>query len=83
MNNGRMNGGMMEMTPDMQFPPNWTVYFTVKDIKDAVAKVKKLDGKVYMQKDLDEVGKIAMIADPTGASFMIIEMSVPPQEWEE
>ena len=83
MNRGRMNGGMMQITEEMMgMPPSWAVYFTVKDMDTAVAKVKELGGQVHMQKDVT-VGKIAMIADPAGASFMLIQMSMTPQEWTE
>lgn len=82
-NNGRMNGGMMAITEEMMgMPPSWVVYFTVKDMNESVAKVKELGGQVYMQKDIG-VGKIAMIADPAGASIMLIQMSMPPTQWEE
>ncbi|MEK7572153.1 MAG: VOC family protein [Patescibacteria group bacterium] len=82
LNNGRMNGGMMEITDEMMgMPPSWVVYFTVKDMETSVSKVKELGGQVHMQRDI-AVGKIAMIADPAGASFMLIEMSMPPTEWE-
>lgn len=83
LNNGRKNGGMMQITPDMgNFPPNWTVYFTVKNMEESVAQVKAMGGQVYMQRDVS-VGKIAMIAEPTGAPCMLIEMNVKPDEWEE
>ncbi len=82
-NNGRANGGMMSITPEMgSMPPNWTVYFTVKNRDDALVKVKELGGQVYMTKDLP-IGKLAMIADPTGATSIIIEMAMPPDEWKE
>lgn len=84
-NNGRMNGGMYEMTPDMEqagMTPKWEVYFSVKDIDETITKIKELGGEVYMQKDVT-VGKIAMVADPAHASFMLIQMNVPPDEWKE
>lgn len=82
-NNGRMNGGMMQITNEMMgMLPMWVVYFTVKNIADSVEKVKELGGQVHMQKDIS-VGKIAMVADPAGASFMLLELSVPPAEWKE
>lgn len=83
-NNGRMNGGIMELTPEMgNMPPNWTVYFTVEDLNGTLERVKELGGSVYMEPKEIGPGKIAMIAEPTGAAFMIIEMSVPPEEWPE
>jgi predicted enzyme related to lactoylglutathione lyase len=82
-NNSRRNGGMMAITPEMgNFPPNWTVYFTVKNMDESLAKVKELGGQVFMQKDIS-VGKIGMIAEPTGATCILIEMNVEPEHWEE
>ena len=82
-NNGRNNGGVVQLTPEMKgFPPNWTVYFTVKNLDESMTKVKELGGKVHMHMPIS-IGKIAMIADPTGAGMMLIEMSVTPDEWNE
>jgi uncharacterized protein len=82
-NNGRPKGGMYAMDEDMiahGMTPNWTVYFTVKNMGEAVTKIKELGGFVYMQKNIS-VGKIAMVADPAHTHFMILELSAPPQEW--
>lgn len=82
-NNGRMNGGMMELTPEMAgMPPMWMTYFTVASIDSAIAKTNELGGQVHMTKDVPQ-GKLAMLADPTGASFFVIELSVPADEWVE
>lgn len=81
-NNGRANGGIFKITEQMaQMPAMWMVYFTVVNLAESVGKVKELGGKVYMdQKDIS-VGKIATVADPTGAGMILIEMSVKPEEW--
>lgn len=82
-NNGRKNGGIMQLTPEMQgMPASWVVYFTVKSVDETVAKIKQLGGQVWMTLDIT-LGKIAMVADTAGAGFMIIEMNVKPDEWEE
>ncbi len=83
-NNGRMNGGMMMNTPDIgEMPPAWNVYFTVASIEDAIRSVNARGGSVLMQPTSMESGTFSVIADPAGAVFSIIEMSVPPDEWEE
>lgn len=83
LNNGRMNGGMMAITPEMMgMVPCWMVYFTVKNVDESVAKVKDLGGTVHMTRDIG-VGKIAAIADPANTNFILIEMSVPPQDWQD
>jgi predicted enzyme related to lactoylglutathione lyase len=83
-NNGRANGGMFAITPEMgEMPPFWTVYFTVKNLTESLEQVKKLGGQIHMGPKEIAVGKIAMIADPAGASFMIMEMSIEPDQWVE
>ncbi|MCA9371467.1 VOC family protein [Candidatus Woesebacteria bacterium] len=83
-NKGRMNGGMMEITDDMKGAvPMWVVYFTVEDVEKSVAMVKEMGGTVHMGPKEMSVGKITMIADPTDASCMLMEMSVAPEEWVE
>lgn len=82
LNNGRMNGGIFALTPEMaEMPPCWVVYFTVENLEQAVEKVTDLGGKIYMPPKIISAGKIAMVADPTGASFMLIEMNETPTEW--
>lgn len=81
MNKGRMNGGMMAITPEMSpMPPMWMVYFTVNSIDETSKRVLELGGQVHMTRDVAQ-GTIAMITDPAGAAFMVIAMSVTPDEW--
>jgi predicted enzyme related to lactoylglutathione lyase len=83
-NNGRNNGGIFEITEEMnKMPPMWMVYFTVKNLAESVAKAKELGGHVWMDTKDIGVGKIATISDPAGAGFIIMEMSMPPEEWTE
>lgn len=82
-NNGRSNGGMMPITPEMMgMPPCWMVYFTVADIEASVKRAAELGGSVHLPPMKVGVGTIAMIAEPAGASFMLIQMSVTPDHWE-
>ncbi len=83
-NNGRSNGGIFALTPEMEaMPPNWTVYFTVKNLDESVKKTKVLGGTICMPSKNISIGKIAMVADPAGATIMLLEMSIPPTEWTE
>lgn len=85
LNNGRMNGGMMKITPEMKgMPPKWMTYFTVQNADETAKRVEELGGKVWMVKAI-EVGKIVVIQDPAGANFVGIELSPEsaPQEWVE
>ncbi len=80
-NNGRPNGGIMQITEEMApMPPMWMVYFTIEDAAATIDKVAQLGGKVHMTKEVPQ-GTIVMIADPSGASFIGIDLSVPAQEW--
>ncbi len=75
-NKGRPNGGMMALTPEMgPMPPFWMVYFAVEDIDATAAKATELGGVVHNGPfDIGEVGRIAIIADPQGATFTAIQM---------
>lgn len=80
-NNGRPNGGIMQITAEMApMPPMWMVYFTIDNAETTIQKVKELGGMVHMTRDLPQ-GTIVMIADPSGASFIGIKLNVPAQEW--
>jgi predicted enzyme related to lactoylglutathione lyase len=72
---GRTIGGMMPMgdTYPASVPPHWLTYFAVADCDRAVAAVAAVGGKVVMPaKDIDQ-GRMAVIADPGGATFAIIK----------
>jgi len=67
----RRVGGLFERTPEMAaqgVPPNWMGYISVEDIDQAAARVRELGGKVVMgPMEVPGQGKMATIADPTGA----------------
>ena len=75
----RMNGGMMQIQPDWgEVPPNWTVYFAVANCDGTAAKVTELGGRVIMPpSDIPNTGRFAIIQDPQGAVFQIIQMLNP------
>lgn len=78
-NAGEMNGGMIEMNEQWgDAPPHWMVYFTVEDADAAVEKVKSLGGGVCVPPFDVEVGRIAVVNDPNGGAFSIIQMNAPP-----
>ena len=79
VNNGRMNGGIMQITEQMgDMPPTWTVYFAVADIDATVEKAKALGGNVLMPiTDAGEVGRFTLIADPAGAVSSFIQGNNP------
>ena len=70
--NGRsVAGGMQALPPNV--PPHWATYFNVADVKAAIEKVKKLAGQVLMGPQDTPQGPFAVIRDPQGAVFQIIQ----------
>ncbi len=68
----------MLMMPDMvpaEVPAHWGPYFTVADCAAAEKKALELGGKVLRPTAEIEIGKFAVIADPTGAAFNLMEFS--------
>jgi len=64
-------GGMMEV---QDVPPYWGIYFQVADAVATAAKAKELGGQVMMGPDkAGGVGTIAVLLDPQGAAFGIIQ----------
>ena len=78
---GRGIAGMMEITPEMNadgVPPNWSTVFTVADTDETVRRAEELGGKALMPgKDLPEIGRLAVLQDPAGAVFQVLQ---PPPE---
>jgi predicted enzyme related to lactoylglutathione lyase len=55
-------------------PPNWLTYFAVTDSDTTVAKAKELGGTAIMPGMDTDQGRIAVLADPHGAVFAVIQM---------
>jgi uncharacterized protein len=75
MNDGRSNGGMMDVTgmaPD-GVPACWASYFLVDDCDAVVDATKANRGSVIMEPMDSEVGRMATVADPFGAVFTVIK----------
>jgi hypothetical protein len=75
MNNGRSNGGMMDVTgmaPD-GVPAYWASYFVTDDCDAVVEAAKANGGSVVMEPMDSEVGRMATVADPFGAVFTVIK----------
>lgn len=70
--------GMLKIQPEMgEMPPNWTMYLQVDDIEATLAKVESLGGKaVTPAMEVAGVGRFAVISDPTGGHFMVIELQL-------
>ncbi len=69
-------GGLMARQ-DEAFPPHWHVYFVVDDAAQAASKVGDLGGKVQYGPFPTPMGIQAVIEDPRGAMFSILQAN----EW--
>lgn len=69
-------GGMMTMCSEMPGGPHWLPYFRVEDTDGTVERVGELGGIVANPPmDIPKVGRIAMFADPQGATFAVIQVA--------
>ncbi len=79
-NGDRMAGGMMEIQKEWgPVPPHWLVYFAVDDCNAATENVRSNGGQVHSgPRDIPEVGRFSILADPQRAAFAVIELVNPP-----
>lgn len=71
-------GGIMPMQAEWFDPltPDWWIFIRVPDVDDCVAKAKELGGSNPVPAyAVPEVGKMAMLADPTGAKFYVVQLN--------
>jgi uncharacterized protein len=65
--------GLMRL-PDDSIPPQWQPYVAVGDPDATTAKAQGLGGSTLVEPmDVPEVGRIAVLRDPQGATFGIIK----------
>jgi predicted enzyme related to lactoylglutathione lyase len=71
--NGETVAGMMDSAGFLpeQVPSHWAVYFSVPDTDEALAKVVELGGSVIRPAEDTPFGRIADVADSTGAMFKL------------
>jgi predicted enzyme related to lactoylglutathione lyase len=72
---GRDTGGCFELTPQMKeqgVPPHWMLYIAAASADETAAKAAEAGGKVVVPAfDVTEVGRMAVLQDPTGAMFSL------------
>jgi len=74
----RLNGGLLPWREEMgDVPPSWSCYFAVADCDAALEKIASLGGAKYMGPADVEAGRFAVVADPQGAVFNVIEVKSP------
>ena len=54
-------------------PSHWAVYFRVDDTDAAIARALELGGSVVQPAEDTPYGRLAVLADPTGARFRIVD----------
>lgn len=79
-------GGVLQLTPEMTSGgarPAWVGYITVDDVDKMVASITADGGQVHMPaRDMEGVGRMAMVSDPQGAMFYVMKPA-PPEGREE
>lgn len=72
---GKTFGGMMTLPAEAKAagaPSHWLGYVTVPDVDVSFAQAKRLGANGYMDPmDIPDVGRMAVIADPQGASMCL------------
>ena len=70
-------GGIVSMEgPDFEgVPPHWVVYISVDDVDEKARQAEALGGKIFRPPaDIPGIGRVAVIADPEGATFCIFKL---------
>lgn len=79
---GKSAGGILPLTEEMQqhgARPTWLGYLYADDVDASVAAIERDGGKTYMAAfDIPNIGRVAMVADPSGAPFYIMK-PIPPE----
>jgi uncharacterized protein len=72
-------GGLMRIGSDMpaDVPPHWQVYFAVENADQAIDKVNSAGGTTVFGPLEIPVAKLAVLVDPQGANFAILEPRYP------
>lgn len=80
---GDMVAGLMNMPDDVgAMPPFWMIYFAVDDADKAAAAIEAAGGRIHRAPaDIPGTGRFAVVGDPQGAGFGILELEpMPGQE---
>ena len=78
---GRAAGAGYTLMPEMRthgVPPHWAIYIAVANADEAVAKATQAGGKIIKDAfDVFDIGRMAVIQDPTGAVFHVWQEKRP------
>ncbi len=74
-----MVGGLMEL-PAPGIPPGWIGYIGVDDVDGYTARAAEAGASVHVPpRDIPQVGRFSMVADPQGAMFYLFKaLNAPP-----
>lgn len=72
---GEVVAGMMTMPVEMgdEVPPHWSVYFAVEDCSETATRAAELGGTVLRPSQEIDMGHFAVLADPQGAVFQVMD----------
>jgi uncharacterized protein len=72
----RGSAGLLPKQEGIQMPNAWLTYLVADDVDATVTKAEQLGGTVYQPGfDVEGVGRIAVLGDPTGAAFGLFKMA--------
>ena len=75
---GRPIAGMQPMDGDEwpdDLPPHWMLYFAVSDCDDSAAYAQSLGGRILQPPTTLPIGRYAVVDDPQGGTFSILQAS--------
>lgn len=76
-----MIGGMLALSPEMTSggaQPAWLAYINVEDVDRSVTAIVEQGGRVLMPaRDMEDVGRFALVTDPQGAAFYVMRPKPP------
>lgn len=74
-------GGMMEIDEawgENPPPSHWSAYIAVENADETVVRIRENGGGIRCEPfDAPGVGRMAMVSDPSGANFAIIQFAAP------
>ncbi|MGY8678223.1 VOC family protein [Bradyrhizobium sp. UFLA05-153] len=68
-------GGLMELPEEGQqlgATPRWVGYVSVDDMDTKAAQIRRLGGAILVSQTDSNIGRIAVVADPQGATFALV-----------
>ncbi|HEX3666616.1 MAG TPA: VOC family protein [Rhizomicrobium sp.] len=83
---GRGVAGLMALPEPVReagAPPHWMGYVAVDNVDDAVEEIEEEDGEIHREPfEIPGVIRLAVVADPQGAAFVVAKglMEPPPNE---